>query len=329
VAEQLDARWQIPDSYDISDRAIALPPPTGLPTSPMVGILSVRALEEQATGTGLFALVAWQMIAGASTAVTDTLDSLVHTPELGGLELLMLGHSYVATGTGEGAAFETAQRARKLLKQPVTRHSLDASLLLAATALPYGVDRVRTLLDILVPELSHGADEHVAVHALIRAAADPDPARLDDAHVKLATIDDAFGLAQCALIAYGHELAGAKRPALLRGYLEHAVYRLESDGRPDWAARIIIHVLVPLVAELAPTEVPDLLARAAALAVQARSQVALKSVFHSASKLGYAASVTTLSDFDPPAFARRAADAPPVAEESKKKTTRKTKKKAG
>lgn len=290
----------------------------------MLGIGSVRALEDQATGTGLFALVSWQTIAGASAAAAETLDQLVHTPELGGLELLMLGHAYLATGTGDGQAFETAQRARKLLKQPVTSHSLEASLLLAATALPYGVDRVRTLLDMLAPELAQATDEHVAVHALIRAAVDPDPARLDDAYVKLAAIDDAFGLAQCALIAHAQEAAGEHRPAVLRRHLEHAIYRLESDGRPEWAVRILTHALVPLVAE---AEVPEILARGAALAMQARTQLALRSVFHTASKLGLSASVTTLSELYPPVFAKRAAE--PVAVEAKPKKPRKaTKKKA-
>src|SRR5690606_34550480 len=115
---------------------------------------------------------------------------------------------------------------------------------------------------------------------------------------------------------YTQERAGAKRPALLRGYLEHAVYRLESDGRPDWAARIITHALVPLVADeiKAPaTEVTDLLARAAALAVQARTPIALKAAFLTGSKLAYAGTVTTLNEFEPPAFAKRAADAPAPA----------------
>ncbi|MBA3455320.1 MAG: hypothetical protein H0T42_19670 [Deltaproteobacteria bacterium] len=335
MTEQLDAKWHVPDSYDITERTIALPPPAALlPTAPMLGILSVRALEDQATGTGLFALVTWQTIAGASALAALTLDQLAHTPDLAGIELLTLGHAYVATGTGEGAAFEIAQRARKILKQPVTPQSIEASLLLASTALPYGVERVRTLLDMLEPELAQGTDEHLAVHALIRAAADPSPARLDDAHTKLAALDDAFGLAQCALLAYARELETTKRPALLRGYLEHAIYRYELDGRPDWAARTITHSLVPLlISELkAPAlEVTDLLARAAALAVQARSQLALKSVFRTASKLGYAATVNTLNEFDPPSFAPRAANAAPPQEEApkaKKPAAKKTKKKA-
>lgn len=335
MAEQLDAKWHVPDSYDITERVIALPPPAALqPAAPMLGILSVRALEDQATGSGLFALVAWQAIAGASALAAQTLDQLVHTSNLAGIELLMLGHAYAATGTGDGAAFEVAQRARKLLKQPVTPQSIEASLLLAATALPYGAERVRTLLDMLEPELAQATDEHVAVHALIRAAADPSPERLDDAHTKLATIDDAFGLAQCALLAHAQELATTNRPAMLRGYLEHAIFRYESDGRPDWAARTITHALLPLLVEkldASQGQLADQLSRAAALAVQARSQLALKSVFLTASKLGYAASVTTLNEFDPPSFARRAADAPaPVeaAPKPKKAPAKRGKKKA-
>ncbi len=299
----------------------------------MLGILSARALEDQATGTGLFALVAWQAIAGASVIAAQTLDQLAHTSDLSGIELLILGHAYVATGAGDGAAFEVAQRARKILKQPVTPQSIDASLLLGVTALPYGAERVRTLLDMLEPELAQGTDEHFAVHALIRAAADPSPALLDDAHTRLATLDDAFGLAQCALVAHAHELATTRRPALLRGYLEHAIYRYESDGRAEWAARTITHALVPLLVDeikVPEAEVTELLARAASLAVQARAQIALKSVFRTASKLGYAASVNTLNEFDPPSFARRAADAPLPAEEApktKKSPVKKTKKK--
>jgi len=200
--------------------------------------------------------------------------------------------------------------------------------------LPYGAERVRTLLDMLEPELAQGTDDYFAVHALIRAAADPSPARLDDAHTRLASLDDAFGLAQCALLAHAQELATTKRPALLRGYLEHAIYRYESDGRPDWAARTITHALVPLLVDeiKAPAaEVTAALSRAAALAVQARSQLALKSVFHIASKLGYAASVSTLNEFDPPSFAPRAAGTPAPVEEApkpKKAPAKRAKKKA-
>jgi hypothetical protein len=293
----------------------------------------VRALEDQATGTGLFALVTWQAMAGASAVAAQTLDQLAHTLDLSGIELLMLGHALVATGAGDGAAFEVAQRARKILKHPVTPQSIDASLLLAVTALPYGAERVRTLLDMLEPELAQGTDEHFAIHALIRAAADPSPARLDDAYTKLAALDDAFGLAQCALLAHAQELATTRRPALLRGYLEHAIYRHESDGRAEWAARTITHALVPLLVdelEAPVAEVTDLLAHAAALAVQARSQLSLKSVFRTASKLGYVASINTLNEFDPPSFARRAGDAPLPVEEApktRKPPVKKTKKK--
>ncbi len=335
MTEQLDATWHVPQTFDITERELSLPPPAALaPTAPFLGILSVRALEDQATGTGVFALVAWQTIAGATAAAAQTLDQLAHASNLSGIELLMLGHAYAATGIGDGSAFEIAQRARKILKQPVTPLSIEASLLLAATALPYGAERVRTLLDMLEPELAQGTDEHAAIHALIRAAADPSPARLDDAQVKLGTLDDAFGLAQCALLAHAQEAATTRRPAHLRGYLEHAIYRMESDGRPDWAARLITQALIPLLVDpiaAPPAEIVAQLSRAAALAVQARSQLALKSVFRTASKLGYAASVTTLSEFDPPSFARRAADAPPPVEEApkpKKAPAKKPKKKS-
>ena len=186
---------------------------------------------------------------------------------------------------------------------------------------------------MLEPELAQGTDEHRAMHALLRAAADPDPVRLDDAHTFFAAIDDQLGLAQCALLAYSREAASTKRGAVMRGYLEHAIYRYEADGRPEWAARTISHVLVPLLVDelKAPaTEVAELLARAAGFAVQAKSQSALKSVFRIAAKLGYAASVTTLNEFDPPAFAPRAAGAAPVVEEAPKpkKTAAKKPKKA-
>jgi hypothetical protein len=311
VTEQLDTNWHVPENFDVTERVIALPPPPALAlTAPMLGILSLRALEEQAAGTGAFALVAWQAIAGATPVVTQTLDQLAHTPDLSGVELLMLGHAYAATGIADGVAFELAQRARKILKQPVTPLSIEASLLLAATALPFGAERVRTLLAMLEPELTQGTEEHVAVHALIRAAADPSAERIDEAYAKLAAIDDAFGLAQCALLAYAQELAGAKRTALLRGYLEHAAFRFESDGRPDWAARVITTALLPLLADT-PAHATELLARASTLAVQSRSQLALKSVFRLSSKLGYSASVSSLNEFDPPVFVQRAADAPP------------------
>jgi hypothetical protein len=304
-----DPKWQVPDDYDIAERPFGLPPPRSLlPTAPMLGVLSVRALEDQASGEGMFSLYAWQVMAGANAVATETIERLAHTPELSGLALLVLGHAYVATGAGAGTAFEIAQRARKLLKVSEDALSIDASLLLAVTALPYGNERVRTLLEKLEPELARGTDEHRAIHALIRAAADPDPARLDDAYTHLAVLDDHFALAQLALLAYTREAEDERRAPVLRGYLEHAIYRYESDGRPEWASRTISHALVPLlVDQLAapPAEAGALLGRAASLAVEARSELALEAVFRIAAKLGFTATVTTLGAFDPPEFTRR------------------------
>ena len=312
----LDAKWQVPDSYDITDREVALPPPRGFTgAAPALGILSVRALEDQATGEGQIALFAWQIMAGATDLAEQTIDRLANNLEMSGLELLVVGHAYAATGVGSGGGFETAQRARKVLKQPVTEHSIDASLLLAVTALPFGVDRVRTLLGMLDAELAHGTATHRAVHALLRAATDPDPARLDEAYAAFAALDDHFGLAQTALVGYQRELAGAKRPEVLRGYLEHAAYRFEADGRPEWAARTV-GALLPLVADemKAPAaEVGELLGRATTLGVQAKSGIAVESAFRAAAKLGYTATVATLTQYDPPVFARREGAAPSAA----------------
>jgi hypothetical protein len=332
----VDARWRVPDGYDITERDIVLPPPRGsLGTQPALGILSVRALEDQATGDGVLALVAWQVIAGAHATAAQTIDRLASTMELSGLELLMLGHAYAATGVGEGAGFETAQRARKILKQPVTAHSIDASLLLAVTALPFGAERVRTLLGMLEPELQHGTDDHRAVHALLRAAAGDGSADLDDAIARFTALEDHLGLAQCALLAYAREAAAGKQPDALRAYLEHAIYRYDADGRPEWAARTIMQGVIPmLVDELKAPEaqVVEQLTRAASFALQARSLFSLESVFRSAAKLGYGASVTTLGQFDPPTFTKRDASAPaaPPAPEPKPKkaAAKKPKKKA-
>jgi hypothetical protein len=331
----LDPKWHVPDSFDTIERELVLPPPAGfVGTQPVLGILSVRALEDQASGDGVLALYAWQVCAGASAIAAQTIDRLATNMDMSGLELLMLGHAYVATGTGQGAAFEIAQRARKVLKQPVTEQSLDASLLLAVGALPYGTDRVRALLGMLDAELQHGTDEHRAVHALIGAAADPASPLLDDAHQRFTALDDQLGLAQCALLAYARESAGAKQPDLLRGYLEHAIYRFEADGRPEWAARILAHALIPLVADAAATEVPALLGRAVTLGVQAKSYLVVDAVLRLATKLGYAASVTTFSQFDPPSFAKStapaasAAPAEPPSEPKKKKAPAKKGKKA-
>jgi len=308
----LGPEWRIPDDYDISERDLVLGPPRGYTGAhPMLGILSVRALEEQATGDGQIALFAWQVMAGGWSVASETIDRLANTMDMSGIELLVLGHAYAATGIAGGASFEVAQRARKVLKQPVTVHSIDASLLLAVTALPFGADRVRTLLGLLAAELEAGAEEHVAVHALLRAATEPEGS-IDDAHARFTALDDHFGLAQCALVAHARELAAANRSEALRGYLEYAIYCYEADGRPEWAARTISHALVPLLAEASPGEVADLLGRAVALGVQARSEYTVESVFRAAAKLGLAAQLTTLSQFDPPTFTKRDPSAPPA-----------------
>jgi hypothetical protein len=316
----LDVKWQVPDGYDITERDLVLPPPRGYTgAQPMLGILSVRALEDQATSDGQIALFAWQVMAGAWQSATETIDRLANSIDMSGLELLIVGHAYAATDLAGGASFETAQRARKILKQPVTAQSIDASLLLAVTALPFGAERVRTLLDMLGAELQAGTDEHHAVHTLLRAAADP-TVSLDDAYTMFSAIDDHFGLAQCALIGHARELATTRRPEALRGYLEHAIYRYEADGRPEWAARTISHALVPLLADelkADPGELAALFGRAIALGIQARSQYTVESVFRVASKLGFGAQLSTLSQFDPPRFAKRDPSAAPPPEEPK------------
>jgi hypothetical protein len=332
----VDAKWEVPKDYDLIERELVLPPPrAGLGAQPVLGILSVRALEDQAMGEGVLSLVAWQTIAGAPHAVLQTIERVSNKMDMGGFELLMLGHAYVATGLGEGAGFEVAQRARKILKQPVTPYSIEASLLLGVTALPYGAERVRTLVGMLEPELQHGTDEHRAVHALVRAAADPEQAsHLDDAFTYFSAIDDHLGLAQCALLAYAREAATTKRADDLRAYLEHAVYRYDADGRPEWAARLIANALVPLLVDdvkAAPDVIAEQLQRAAAFAIQAKSELAVEAVFRTSSKLGYAASVTKLDAFDPPAFSKREAGAAQpaaaVPAKQKKAATKKPSKK--
>jgi hypothetical protein len=326
----VDAKWDVPKDYDLIERDVVLPPPrAGLGAQPVLGILSVRALEDQALGDGMLSLIAWQTMAGASTAALQTIERVANKMEMGGIELLMLGHAYAATGLGEGAGFEVAQRARKILKQPVTVHSIDASLLLAVTAMPYGAERVRTLLDMIEPELQHGTDEHRAVHAFVRAAADPETtSHLEDAYTLFGAIDDQLGLAQCALLAHGRASDADGK----RAYLEHAVYRFDADGRPEWAARLLAHALVPLLADelkVSADVVTEQLSRAAAFAIQARSQAAMDAVFRVAAKLGYAASVRALSAVEPPAFAKRdaAASLSAAAAKPKKVATKKPSKK--
>jgi hypothetical protein len=308
VTTDVDPKWRVPESYDIEDRAFVAPPLRGVvPTAPVLGMLSIRALEEQATGDGMFSLIAWQLKAGAATLAAETLARLDQTPGLSGIEQLMLAHAHYVFG--DDHAFEHAQRTRKVLK------TVDAGLTLAATALPHGAERVRILLDKLEPELAQATDAQRAVLALIRAAAEPAPAQLDAAYAQMLAIDDAFGLAQCALLAHAQERANAKRPPVMRAYLEHAVYRYEADGRPEWAALVIAQGLVPLlVDELdAPAEVVgELFSRAAGLALEANALATLESVFRLAARCGYAPTLTSLSQLDPPTFARRGA-APPTA----------------
>ncbi|HEY4055737.1 MAG TPA: hypothetical protein VGM39_03985 [Kofleriaceae bacterium] len=316
----LDPKWTVPDSYDITERELVLPPPRGYSgTQPLLGMLSVRAVEEQANGEGHIALFAWQVMSGAWTVASETIERLSNSVDMSGLELLVLGHAYAATELAGGVAFETAQRARKILKQPVTEHSIDASLLLAVTALPFGPERVRTLLDMLGTELEAGTALHAAVHALLRAATDAQVS-LDDAYAKFVALDDHFGVAQCALVGYAREAATTKRPAVLREWLEHAVYRFEADGRPEWAARTISHALVPVLVELAvpASEMAEVLGRAIAFGVQARSEYTVESVFRTAAKLGYGARLTTLSQVEPPTFEKRDTTVV-VAEEPKPK----------
>ena len=62
--------WDVPKDYDLIEREVVMPPPRGyLGTQPVLGILSVRALEDQAAGEGVLALVAWQTIGGFGVCI--------------------------------------------------------------------------------------------------------------------------------------------------------------------------------------------------------------------------------------------------------------------
>ncbi|CAN5846171.1 hypothetical protein BH11MYX2_BH11MYX2_18270 [soil metagenome] len=98
----------------------------------------------------------------------------------------------------------------------------------------------------------------------------------------------------------------------------------QAAGNDEWAARTLSHGLVPaLVQHKAPaTDVTAVLGHAAALAVRAKSHVALEAVFRIAAKHGYSATVAQLSQFEPPVFTHKGTTAPAseaAAEEKPKK----------
>ena len=301
---KLDPRWQVPPTYDPDlDFGGRVLRQRGTPTVPALSLLSYLALEEQLAAVGPASLLAWQLLADEDDAVSATVLGLLDDP---GADRLWCAHVMQLVSGSAQRSGEVAKLAWQVQHQSEADR-VSAGLMIVTSVLALSPDKARQFLPKIEPGLVHATPPQRAVYALIRAALDSDPALLDEAHRQLAALDHHFGLAQCALVAYQDEQAGGRRPELLRGYLEHAIYRYDIGRRESWAARLITYGLIPLLTETlrAPDdEIAAWLQRAAAFATGARSLPELQGVFRLARKLGFEATVSTLESGDPPHFVR-------------------------
>jgi hypothetical protein len=299
----LDPRWHVPASYDpdleFGGRVLRQ---RGTPTAPTLQLLSYVALEGQLTALGPGSLFAWQLIADDDLALGQTIQALLENPSV---DRLWCAHAMqlVADSAQHGGEY-----AKLAWQGPLDSETdkVAAGLMLAAAVAGSSAEKARQFLPKIEPTLVHATPAQKATYALVRAAISNEPAPLDEAYDQFAALDDHFGLAQCALVAYQREHAGSRDPKLLRGYLEHAIYRYDLGRRESWAARVVIFGLLPLLGELGASddELVTWLQRAATFATGARSMQELASVFRLARRLGFEATLTTLEIGDPPAFVR-------------------------
>ena len=300
----LDPRWHVPASYetdlDFGGRVLRQ---RSQPTVPALNVLSFLALEEQLVAPGPASMLAWQLLADDDAAVVATVLRLLEDPAA---DRLWCAHVTQVAADPTQRGWEVAKLA---WQSPATSETerVSAGLMLVTSAFAMSPDKARQFLPKIEPALVHATPGQRATYALIRAALDASPALLTEAHAQMSALEpgaQAFGLAQCALVAYQHELAGGRRLPLLRGYLEHAIYRYDLGRRESWAARVITFGLIPMIADAPADELATWLQRAAAFAIGARSLPELQGVFRAARKLGFEASVGMLEASDPPVFVR-------------------------
>jgi len=260
---KLDSRWNVPADYspdlDVGYRVLRQ---RGTPTTPSLQLLSYVALEEQLETIGPASLLAWQLLADEDESVAETVQALLADPNA---DRLWCAHVMQIVGdtTQRGELAKLAWQA----PHETEANKVAAGLMLASSVAAASPDKARQFLPKIEPGLAHASPVQKATFALIRAALDASV--LDEAYRQFAELEDHFGLAQCALVAYQHESLATRDPALLRGYLQHAIYRYDLGRRESWAARAITYGLLPLLSHT--LQAPDdeqitWLQRAAALA---------------------------------------------------------------
>jgi hypothetical protein len=299
---KLAARWHIPAAYEPDlEHGSRVIRQRGTPTMPTLQLLSYVAFEQQLTNVGPGSLLAWQLLADADTTVATIVDALLEDPNG---DRLWCAHASQLVGASASRSGEVAKLA---WQAPFERQTdkVDAGLMLAVSVAAASADKARQFLPKIEPGLVHATPEQRATYALVRASLSNEEAPLDEAYDQFAALENHFGVAQCALVAYQREHTGGRDPILLRGYLEHAVYRYDIGRRESWAARLITYGVLPLLSgSAADEELVTWLQRAALFATGARSLPELNGVFRLARRLGFEATVSTLETGDPPQFTR-------------------------
>lgn len=274
----------------------------GQPGAPALNLLSYLEVERLLVEPGPYSALAWQLAADADDVATELVMGLVDGPTV---DRVICAHVMQVAADPEQRGVQVA----KLAWRDATDEQRVGAGLMLVTSAQLTAEKASPFLDKIEPGLAHATPAQRATYALIRASLAGSPALLDDAHRQFAELDHALGLAQCALVAFQHEQAGARRPELLRAYLEHAIYRYDVGRRESWAARTITYALVPLLVDAIraePAALADWLQRAVAFAASAQSADELRGAFRIAAKLGFDGAVSTLEPSDPPQFTRRA-----------------------
>jgi hypothetical protein len=300
---KLDAKWAVPSAYDPDlDFGGKVLRQRGTPTVPALQLLSYLALEEQLAALGPGSLLAWQLLADDDASASSIVNALLDDPHG---DRLWSAHTMQLVAESAQRAGEVAKLAWQAPLEAADK--VAAGLMLATSVAASSPEKARQFLPKIEPGLGDATPAQRATYALLRAATEPQAALLDDAHAQFAAIEHHFGLAQAALVAFQYEAAGSRDPDLLRGYLEHAVYRYDIGRRESWAARLIVYGLIPLLHDTVRANddvITEWLQRAASFATGSRSMVELAGVFRLARKLGFDATVTTLEAGDPPQFTR-------------------------
>lgn len=256
-------------------------------------------------------IAAWQIAADAPSEAIEVAQSVLSRTGLDDAQRVACGHLMTVAGSDD--AMRVYLDAWRSTRDVAGIDRLRLGVAMASSSLAFSADKAAKVLGQIAPDRSVASDHELAVCELLVATVNLKRDRsvaeyaIEEAYSRFGLLDDAFGLAQCALVAYARESFLSNRVDVMRTYLEHAIFRYVSCGRDDWAARLIVHALIPLVVDRQHAnddEIGSLFSRAASLAARGPRLAEAQIVFHVATRLGFVARVSELDPDHPPQFNR-------------------------